>query len=283
MEALQMTVTPAIAADWLVRYSLDVQRKPSKSRILGYAADMAAGRWIAMSGGPIEIVKNGTAAWLVNGQHRLYAIVESGTSQDMSVLYHHGTIETARKMYSAYDQQFKRTFAELYSGGISSANNRHEFGAALIVLSNVMNYRTATAWSRKPTMQQVLDMGCEWEPHYMRWREVRGEHDFVKRFDSAPFIAAAMYTLRHAPDVAVPFWAAVTSGETNQDSGERKLREFALSYSMPVGKGHGGGQQEFRMRACSICWNAAHSGAPLKKLIVDRAKYKISFAGTPLE
>lgn len=280
MEALQMTVTPAIAADWLVTYAADFQRQPSKGVISKYAADMAAGRWIDNGGGPIEIVKNGAGAWLVNGQHRLYAIVESGKPQSLIVLHHHGTLDNAKRLYKSYDEQKKRTFSDLYVSELGK-EGRGELGEALNLL---LNFSRGGSWSeyKAPTIYERLDVAAEWEQFYSRWREVRGSWDFVKRFDNAPVIASAMYTLRYAPDFAGAFWSAVLSGETNQDSGERKLREFMLASYKLRSASRGATQREARLRACSICWNAAYVGTPLKKLIVDRVSYKITFSGTPL-
>lgn len=58
------------------------QRPISKARVARYVKEMLAGRWV-QTGEPIHLSKSGH---LLNGQHRLSAIVESGIPCDMVVI-----------------------------------------------------------------------------------------------------------------------------------------------------------------------------------------------------
>lgn len=70
----QETVTVAKARKWLGSAN-EGNRKPRKNVVAGYARDMASGRW-AFTADPIRF--NGDSK-LVDGQHRLMAIIESQT------------------------------------------------------------------------------------------------------------------------------------------------------------------------------------------------------------
>ena len=72
-------ITPAIAAEMLLHNTRN--RKIRQSVVDRYAEDMAAGRWRETHQG-IAINCDGT---LLDGQHRLAAIVQSGISQRMAV------------------------------------------------------------------------------------------------------------------------------------------------------------------------------------------------------
>lgn len=69
-----MQVTPEIAARWLKRNTRN--RKLRIGTVARYARDMAAGKW-QLEGSPIKFAPDGT---LLDGQHRLAAVIESGAT-----------------------------------------------------------------------------------------------------------------------------------------------------------------------------------------------------------
>ncbi len=69
-----VVVTPDLAEQWLKSNILN--RKARKTRVRMYARDMAAGRWLFNTQG-ISFATDGS---LIDGQHRLMAVVESGVS-----------------------------------------------------------------------------------------------------------------------------------------------------------------------------------------------------------
>lgn len=74
-------ITPERAKELLAR-NADFQRKRNYHRVDLYAADMESGAWV-YNGDAIRIDNAGR---LIDGQHRLAAIVKSGTSQPMNVV-----------------------------------------------------------------------------------------------------------------------------------------------------------------------------------------------------
>lgn len=75
-------VTPEIAAE-LLRLNIAGQRKISEGAIEKYASDMAVDAWV-FNGAPVLITDEGQ---LIDGQHRLNAIIESGEPQVMLIVY----------------------------------------------------------------------------------------------------------------------------------------------------------------------------------------------------
>lgn len=80
MQAEVMKITPLMAKEALSRNT--VNRRISDSRVSMYADDMRRGEW-QLNGEAIVFAEDGT---LINGQHRLAAIVRSGCTVQMLVV-----------------------------------------------------------------------------------------------------------------------------------------------------------------------------------------------------
>ena len=76
-----VTLTPALAAEWL--NSNTCNRPLSTLRASRYARDMKAGDW-RFNGETISFTADGR---LVDGQHRLTAVVESGVTIQQVVVH----------------------------------------------------------------------------------------------------------------------------------------------------------------------------------------------------
>lgn len=76
-----ITVTPAMAKIWLEAMIKD-QRKPSESVVLKYSRAMKSGSWILST--PLSFNSDG---FLIDGQHRLLAVIKSGCSVDFIVMF----------------------------------------------------------------------------------------------------------------------------------------------------------------------------------------------------
>lgn len=74
------SVTPEIAREWLLRNTHN--RNVRQRVVLAYAADMEAGNW-QWNGESVKFAEDGT---LLDGQHRLAAIAESGVTLSMLVV-----------------------------------------------------------------------------------------------------------------------------------------------------------------------------------------------------
>lgn len=78
-EQFLMRVTPEIAKE-LLTLNYEKQRAIKWSKVRVYADDFAAGRFRVSAAEPIKAKwdKSGKIIFILNGQHRLYAIIESG-------------------------------------------------------------------------------------------------------------------------------------------------------------------------------------------------------------
>lgn len=80
VRAKEMMITPRLASDWLDK--MGKNRRVSQGLVDKYAADMAEGRWLA-NGQTIVMGKSGL---ILDGQHRLLAIVKANMTVPMIVV-----------------------------------------------------------------------------------------------------------------------------------------------------------------------------------------------------
>ena len=82
MDVRKIQVTPILAQKWLKENVRN--RKISDSKVRTYANDMISGRWKERTG---ELIKFSTNGKLLDGQHRLLAIVKSQKTIEFDVAY----------------------------------------------------------------------------------------------------------------------------------------------------------------------------------------------------
>ena len=91
-----LDITPDMAAQMLERNTMN--RNISQLNVTRYANDMASGAW-EQNGETIKIAEDGT---ILDGQHRLWAIIESGVTVTMIVVYN--VRKEARETVTARDK-----------------------------------------------------------------------------------------------------------------------------------------------------------------------------------
>jgi len=139
-------ITPAIARAWLEEKNYEDNRPISGTRVQFYARQMATDRW-RMNGEPIIF---DTEDMLLNGQHRLKAIIESGKTIEVFVI--RGISQDA---FTTMDQGYTRTGGQvLCMKGLKNASTRAAICRAMYVweVSNGM----LTKLSRKVSPDELL-------------------------------------------------------------------------------------------------------------------------------
>ena len=114
MSSFIVTMTPEKARELLTKN--DANRPLNKDRVRAYANDMAQGRW-ALNGEPIIISDNDR---LLDGQHRLQAIIQSGATIQTYV-----TTGIDEKSFSTIDTGKERTPRDILAiAGIKSYSKK---------------------------------------------------------------------------------------------------------------------------------------------------------------
>lgn len=128
-----VTVTPAMAETWL-RNNLS-NRPVSKQAVAMFARDMEENRWRGLNGEPLIFTGNG---FLLDGQHRLHAIVLSGCS--VRILVVRG-VEMAA--FATIDSGRSRT-----AGDALKINGKAHAKTLAVTAAMVLNHMDGDLWLR---------------------------------------------------------------------------------------------------------------------------------------
>lgn len=118
-------ITPEVAANYL-KNNLSNNRRLNSRAIDSYADQMSRGQW-AINGDPIRFDVNEA---LIDGQHRLHAIIKSGTSQQILVLRGLST-----ETFITMDSGRKRTVADVLS--INGYKNATKLAGSIQAVHNL--------------------------------------------------------------------------------------------------------------------------------------------------
>jgi len=246
-------VDPNQATEWLENAA--VNRATRSGKIDQYARDMLAGRWFS------SVLRFDESGRLVDGQHRLWAVVMSGSSQAFYV--ERGLPSAA---VSTIDSGIGRTVGDILA-------IRGEPNA--ITLASTIRYARwfETSPGRSPSGQSAHPFSPDEIFEYLDAnREIYTSVTMGKRLiKSIPFpsasIAAALHYLESKRDAAKAdaFWEQMTTGlEMRAGTGPYLLRRQIL---VDAAKGPGNRLAQNPLAALSIkAWNLWEAGKDARQL-----------------
>lgn len=197
----RVKVTPEAAEEWLTRNAKNRTVRPKK--VAQYVADMLAGRWM-FTGDPIQF---DTDRRLINGQHRLQAVIEAGVPQEFLVIT---DLPAEAQLYM--DQGSKRTPGDqmrLSFPDLRDSNHVAAVASTLIKLEQgdflsrdrLVSAPDVVEWSRPRLASLAVAT--------QRMRRVR----HAVRVSPALCGAVAWLSARNYPNQADRFWDTLTTGE----------------------------------------------------------------------
>ncbi len=193
----------------------DVNQKNRKLRSLlsaRYKREMNDGRWQITHQG----IAFDTDGVLIDGQHRLLAIVESGIA--ITILVVEGLSPLARK---ATDQHGKRRPADSFAI-VSSYENPELVGRVTSAINTFAN------GDSKPTYD-VLEAVAETVNDGIMWAQSESI-DRKKKLNSSPVIGAFVYAFKASPAVVQTLFRELNNGLFSDPHNPMKaLYEFALN------------------------------------------------------
>ncbi len=194
-------ITPDMAAEMLEKNTMN--RKISQLNVIRYANDMASGAW-KQNGETIKIAVDGT---ILDGQHRLWAIIEAGVSVPMLVVYN---VQT--EAITTIDSGVPRLFNHL----LKIKGSKHPATCAMITkfawiyenYDKQMRTNSAKTETRNSVLEPYYDENRELIEHAAAVAEC-GAHHFVKSYMGFCFYIF----LKKNPQKAEEFIKLVKSGE----------------------------------------------------------------------
>lgn len=198
MEAQLYDVTPEMAFTWLERNTRN--RTLRQSVVNRYASDMKAGRWM-VTGDAIGFDTNGS---IVNGQHRLWAVIEADITVRMLVAFN-----LAPEVVAVLDDHLKRNLgdvAKIRRPG-SQVGTVHTAVAKMLLHTTIMS----TAIERRAALERLT-----------RQDELES---LDRHFQAIEFAFRECFRSRKVRSVVVaPVVTAVTRAYYTQD--RERLRQF---------------------------------------------------------
>ena len=186
MNIKQELITPEKAQEYL-KFNIENYRSLSKDRVLSYAGDMKNGKW-QLNG---EAIKFDSEGVLIDGQHRLHAIVRAGVPVEMLV------IRGVQKGVNLYDIGSTRSLGQIAKarGIVPGWYSATMAVAGWIVNNGDNNHR----YSGKATIMQYAEDHADEITRAVRCCTVGSSSCICKR---SPIVSAAYCLIRH--DVSQP-------------------------------------------------------------------------------
>lgn len=197
MEIKREWITPAMAKEYL-QHNTANYRSLNKYRVLSYSEDMKNGKW-QFNGEAITFGKDGR---LLNGQHRLHAIVKAGVPVEMLVIF--GLDDGV----NIYDIGGGRSTAQIAKarGAI-----RGSYTTVMSVASYVVNKGDSHYYAGKATVLQYAEDHVEDILQAIRYCMVGCNHPICKK---APIMGAVYCMIRNGEPQGkiTDFFRTVNSG-----------------------------------------------------------------------
>lgn len=244
-----MEITPQLAEQWLANNTHN--RHLSMRQVKRLADAMKRGEWI-LNGEPVQFSADGR---VLNGQHRLHAVVESGVTIQSVVI--RGLAPIAQE---TIDIGAKRSLASMFK--LRGEVNTHVLVSAMIL---VKNYREQFDGERGATPHQLFAM-LDAEPHFREsvkmGEKIRSRTHGLLR----PSVATASFHILSEidPDDAEDFFEKFSTGLglVEQDAIyalRRQLERLRQQSGLPPAN---------RELALVIkAWNAYRNGEPVGQLV----------------
>lgn len=227
LEEGRFVISPNIASQILARFNYQNQRRVEKTHVAKLAVEMKNGVWTPGSQLAFGVMPD-RVVHLVNGQHRLHAVIEAGATIEFQILL--VPVKTEAELHSLYtrfdtvqrgrsDAMVMRATGIAENYGISKEASVHAFKAGICIASGFKVIHGAHRDPAFGTPDGKLDAIEQWWPVVKQYdgiiKSARGK--IKRRFLNAQVMAVALVTLRYQPLRAEEFWSGVA-----KDDGLRK-------------------------------------------------------------
>ncbi len=284
--ARAISVTPDMAFRWISEDHRFDRQRPLRPRHVAELIQAMRGGTFATGTIMFAYCEALNRTFLVDGQHRLTAIVESGISQRLYIAAE--TVPDYRALadlYSRLDRGAGRGMMDV----IRAQSLGSEFGLTDYVVHRLspalplimVDFQMSRLTSGVTRMgDERVRMAREWSSE-IGWywdclHPERPDTVVTKRMQASPVAAVGLITLRYQHDRAMEFWTAVAANDSRKDTPERTLADFLRTFS-----GKDGGTVNYRARAVATAWNAFYEGRELRMIKVIDPRAPIRIAGTP--
>jgi hypothetical protein len=275
------TITPEIAAEWLSKNTFENQRKVLGRHVKFLTETIRQGQFD--TGSPIRFAVHNNTNWLVDGQHRLSAIIASGIPSIECVVIktHCQEQQDVAELYARIDRGRGRSLVDALRGlgltnsGVLNRTQINLLGAALTLISIDLrgHINGADYESRSPEFRAKLI--SEWEQEGRQFFSTTDGSPDGRLFNRREVIAIGLITFADAHEMALQFWrgAAMDDGLSATDPRKHLLR---IIRTVPIASNGIG----MLAHSVAVCWNAWQRGDEMKIVRVADVRAPVKLLGT---
>lgn len=285
---LRIEIHPDLAARILKEcwYEGQDHRKISAQHVRVLAADMRSGCWTG--GMQIHIAEIDGRYFLVDGYHRLNALIEAARAIEFSVIVTPcATIEEVKRLYWRHDfNQRPRpmVLAAVVDGAVDRNNLAKAQVASVMAAVLMIAARFAAPVSHAPVVGKSPDARLAaakpwWKFGQEYFRHVGpAQRPLKDRLQRAALVSVGMLTLRYQPEKAAEFWSGVAADDGLRQGDPRKTLIHHITVNV-IGDGARQADQPF---VAAAAWNAWFEGRALKVIKLQSGGSPI-ILGTPFD
>jgi hypothetical protein len=263
-------ITPGLAAQILERFNYKHQRRLDRPHIAKLAVQMIDGTFDAGTQVVFAVLPD-HSYHLINGQHRLRAVIDSGCSVEFQILLK--PVETEDQLHEAYYRQDTvqrtRSMAAIVASinvaedaGISKTIAKNAMGAGVFIAQDMNSLQAANRDPRHGSPDGKLYAISHW------WDQVKeydaiisvAERPLKRAMANSSIIAVAIVTLKYSHEKAVSFWRGVA-----EDDGLKKGDPRRHLISALTERSFSGSPNQIAVLAAKA-WNAWFADVPLYNL-----------------
>lgn len=282
-------ISPEMAQRILSETNYVGQRAVDRRQVGVYADMMRRGMWTLSDALAFGLFEG--RLYLVNGQHRLHAVIAYGQDVEFRVAINDcQTEQELRNLYFRFDTVMRRRTRQQILSSVGLAADKGvtkdvataTFGAVGIIVNGFRTPKAQTITDSIVSKLRVVDLrleACEpfWPAAQQLDRALKHAQRHIKpRLLRATTFAIALMTMRYQPQRAEAFWRGVAENDGLKAADVRAvyLRDLLTRHA------NAGAADQGAMAAC-IAWNAWVEGRPLKSIKIGE-NYSIRIIGTPV-
>lgn len=276
----EVILGPEDAARWLMEYAYPGQRRLKSANVVLYASEMSAGRFLPLT--QLRLGMYEGKLTLLDGQHRLQAVVMSGVPTAFSVVCHDDvTPKQQGSLYGAIDRGGVRTHNDVFQAmGLAERTNLYPTyiklgGAAMDMI--LTGFRRSQRHRPLTRVSELRAAMVEYHADNIAayFNAIDGcSHEWRNQLRVRTLVALGIITFHYQPELAGWFWrdVALRGGHIGDPP-----HTFMLWCTDKWPKDT---HKLLVVRAFSVAWNAAYNDQPLRRFRNLNAMGPVHLDGT---
>lgn len=288
------TITPQLAAKWLESKVYQYQRPLREGTVHLFVEYIKNGEFRENS--VITLAGPNGDDFIVDGQHRLWAIFESGTDVTLLVSRIECSEKDLGKLYSEFDVAGnKRTTMDIViarhdprAKDLFPQDQNYLESATRIIRAGFISPNNKRSGTKQETMNERFDMAIGWVKEMQLLKsDLNGCPEVMRsKFRRKNVMALALYTYRHCSDKAREFWPLVATADgLPKNDPRRALYDFMIQTSMKQYQPNKNKiSLEVSLRIVAKAWNYFYQGKFIDRLYLKKSEIyePVYLLGTPL-